>query len=85
MMRNKYYFLATDIEIPLPASARIGARWLARDICGKGIGGHTSVPVAIAETASELWWLLGHTPAIAARRRDYRAMLAAASRRVTPG
>jgi GT2 family glycosyltransferase len=85
MMRNKYYFLATDVEIPLSASARICARWLARDILGKGIGGHTTVPVAITEVAEALRWLLGQAPAIAARRREYRTMLVAARSRVTPG
>lgn len=80
MMRNKYYFLATDVEIPLRASARIALRWLARDLRGRGIGGRTSVPVAIRETASAALWLLGQVGPITVRRRDYRAMIASACR-----
>jgi GT2 family glycosyltransferase len=45
MMRNKYYFLATDIEIPLPASARDPAKSFMRSeaavafAAGRGRGG----------------------------------------------
>jgi GT2 family glycosyltransferase len=84
MARNKYYFLATDVEIPLGAGARIALRWLGRDIRGRGIGGQSSVPVAVAETAATGWWLLGRARAIAGRRAGDRALLATGSDRVTP-
>jgi GT2 family glycosyltransferase len=84
MARNKYYFLATDVEIPLGAGARIALRWLGRDIRGRGIGGQSSVPVAVAETAATGWWLLGRARAIAGRRAGDRALLATGSEPITP-
>jgi GT2 family glycosyltransferase len=84
MMRNKYYFLATDVEIPPAACARIALRWLGRDIRGRGIGGRSRWPVAVAETAAAAWWLLGRARAIAGRRDRDRALLAAGSERITP-
>lgn len=77
MMRNKYYFLATDVEIPPGARARIALRWLSRDIRGRGIGGQSGVPLAVAETAAAAWWLLHRARAIPARRARDRALLAA--------
>jgi len=76
MMRNKYYYLATDIEIPPRAGIRIGVAWLARDLRGRGTGGRSSVPVAVAETLASIWWLTRQVGAMARRRREYRTLLA---------
>jgi GT2 family glycosyltransferase len=84
MTRNKYYFLATDVEIPPRACARIALRWLGRDIRGQGIAGQCSVAVAVAETAAAGWWLLGRARAIGGRRAGDRALLDAGRERITP-
>jgi len=74
MMRNKYYYLAADIDIPRPVQARIALRWLARDLCGRGTGGESPILTGIAETMGALAWLARHCRTIGRRRRLHRAL-----------
>lgn len=69
MMRNKYYFLLTDIDMKAADMVAIAWGWLLRDLAGDGVGGRSTPGRAWLELARSTAWLLARIPGIIRRRR----------------
>lgn len=80
MMRNKYYFLLTDIDLPVSDMIKIAAGWLRRDLAGDGVGGPSSRPRAWLELARSTCWLASQLLAVSAQRRRQRGLRRSATR-----
>lgn len=76
MMRNKYYFLLTDIDLAWRDAAAVAAGWLRRDLAGNGVGGHSSRPRAWLEVARSALWLASRLTTVLIRRRSQRILRA---------
>lgn len=74
MLRNKYYFLATDPEWSWPAAAHLAAHWLLSDFRGRGVASAGSITVAALDTLVGLAWLAAHLPRMLARRHLHSQM-----------
>lgn len=74
MMRNKYYFLLTDIDLRPSDMLTVAASWLPRDLAGDGLGGRSSPPRAWLELARSAAWLTGRLPTVLAQRRRQQAL-----------
>lgn len=74
MMRNKYYFLATDIDLHASDMMLIAAGWLSRDLVGNGVGGSSSLARAWLEVTGSAVWLAGRMASVRAQRRWQRAL-----------
>jgi len=81
MLRNKYYFLATDPDWDLPAAAALAARWLVRDLSRRGACAAPRLPEAVLDTLVGLAWLVVHTPQIVIRRRVHSQLRRATTSR----
>lgn len=88
MMRNKYYFLFTDIDMRAADMIAIAWGWLRHDLAGDGVGGRSTFRKAWLELARSITWLVARVPGIVRRRRT-DATLRSASRsrsaRAVPG
>lgn len=69
MMRNKYYFMLTDIDMEAADMAAIAWGWLGRDLLGEGVGGRSTPGQAWLELARSIAWLTARVPDIIRRRR----------------
>lgn len=78
MMRNKYYFLLTDIDMKASDMLGIICGWVRRDLAGDGVGGRSSIGRAWLEFARSAAWLLAKLPDVALRRRADAALRTAA-------
>jgi len=76
MMRNKYYFLLTDIGLKAPDMLAIICGWVRRDLAGDGVGGRSSIGQAWLEFAHSVVWLLAQLPRVTRRRRADAALQA---------
>jgi GT2 family glycosyltransferase len=74
MRRNRYYYLCTDVEWLPRDAARLAARWLARDLRGRSVGGRTTPLIGTVETVAAALWLVRRLPQIVVRRLDYRRL-----------
>jgi len=80
MLRNRYYYLLTDIEWTRVKATRLALRWLKNDVRGQGPGGRSRVPTGVMETIAAGWWLLHHIDVIRDRRQRNRRIRDAARR-----
>lgn len=74
MMRNKYYFLLTDIDLRAADMITVGTSWLRSDLAGEGVGGSSSRSRAWLELARSAGWLAGRIPSVASQRSKQRAL-----------
>jgi len=71
MLRNKYYFLATDPEWTRWDIVRLSGRWLVADLRCEGPVPAQTRRVALADTLVGLAWLAARAPRMARLRRQH--------------
>jgi GT2 family glycosyltransferase len=71
MLRNKYYFLATDPDWSMPDVLRLAARWLALDLRRQGPARAATRRAAFTDTLAGVTWLTVQVPRMARRRRQH--------------
>lgn len=82
MMRNKYFFLLTDIDLTLVDIMAITGGWLRRDLTGNGVGGPSTLCQAWIDAARSCTWLFFRLPKVIHRRRALASLgVGAAERR----
>ena len=74
MMRNKFVFLFTDPSLSVTDVLAIGAGWLRADLRGHGVGGTSSIPVALVDLLVSVAWLVARIPAIVRMHHGYRRL-----------
>ena len=75
MMRNKYFYLFSDVQIRSVDMARVAIGWLSADISGHGLGGYSSRRTAMIDLFLTTRWLLGSLPALFRSRRHQRRLM----------
>jgi hypothetical protein len=71
MLRNKYYFLASDPEWTLPDIARLASRWLVADLRRQGPVPAATGRAAAGDVLAALAWLAAQAPRMVHRRRQH--------------
>ncbi|MCX4666484.1 glycosyltransferase family 2 protein [Streptomyces sp. NBC_01381] len=74
MRRNRYYYLATDVDWTFRNTLRLAGRWLRKDFRGKSVGGQTTPLRGTYETVLAIAWLCRHLPQIVERRQRHRRL-----------
>jgi hypothetical protein len=69
MMRNKYFYLLTDVDLRVDDMAAIAGGWLRQDLAGHGLGGPSALPQAWTDLSRSAAWLLSSLPTALRRRR----------------
>jgi GT2 family glycosyltransferase len=71
MLRNKYYFLATDPGWTRLDALRLAARWVVGDLRRQGPAAAAARSAAFLDTLAGLAWLTVQLPKMARRRRQH--------------